>query len=129
MLIEVEHLQSAKERNEQNEGPWFVDDRNKGLTEQLEIMTSRCFVQHIQQSTVRGCSTENDFSHKMFAGSEIFWSICMIVVVGKRYRQGEWHVCLETTKQFRLTLMWVMRAEGRQAVVSMDDRGYRIACG
>ena len=46
----------GKERKAQGKGPWLhtVDDPNEALTELLEFMTSRCFVHHNQQSTVRG---------------------------------------------------------------------------
>ena len=46
----------VKEGKAQGEAPWLhtVDDHNEALTELLEFMTSRCFVHHNQQSTVRG---------------------------------------------------------------------------
>ena len=58
----------------------------------------------------------------MFAGWELPLSHCMIVAVGKGIDRA--HGMSTNKKQVGLPLTWAMLAQGRQAVVSMEDGGY-----
>ena len=119
----------VKERKAQGKGPWLhtLNDPNEALTEVLEFMTSRCFVHNNQQSTVRGYLAAINFFHKMFAGWELPMSHCMIVAVGKGIDRA--HGMSQKKKQVRLPLTWAILAQGRQAVVSMEDGGYVMWLG
>ena len=113
----------GKERKAQGKGPWLhtVNGPNEALTELLEFMKSRYFVHNNQQPTVRGCLAAISVFHKMFAGWELPASHCMLVAVGKGVDRA--HGMSTKRKQVRLPLTWAMLAEGRLAVVNMEDGG------
>ena len=119
----------VKERKAQGKGPWLhtLDDSDEAMSALLEFIASRCFVHNNQQSTARGYLAAINFLHNMLAGQELPTSHRMIVAVGKRDRQGAWHVYKKA--RVRLPLMLAMLPQGRRVVASMEGGGYATWLG
>ena len=115
-----------KEREAQGNGPWLyaLDDPNKVLIVPLEFIAFRCFLHHIQQSTVRAYLAAINFSHKMFAVWEPPTSHCMIVAVGKWFDRA--HGTAKKKIQLRVPLTRAVLAHGRKVVANTEDGGYAI---
>ena len=113
----------VKERKAPVKGPMLhvLDDPDKGLTEVLEFMASRCFVHNTQQSIDRYLATII-FFHKMFAGWELPMSHYMIVAAGKGIDRA--HGTAMKEKQLRLPLTWALLAQGPQGNLSVAEGGY-----